>query len=57
MARVSLILTPGFADWEYAFIAGTGSAFYGIDVRFFAPATGEFRSGVLRMVILLSLFR
>lgn len=44
MARVSLILTPGFADWEYAFIAGTGSAFYGIDVRFFAPATGEFRS-------------
>lgn len=44
MARVGLILTPGFADWEYAFIAGTASPFYGIDVRFFAPATGEFRS-------------
>ena len=44
MARVGLILTPGFADWEYAFIAGTASPFYGIDVRFFAPATGKFRS-------------
>ena len=44
MARVGLILTPGFADWEYAFIAGTGSPFYGIDVRFFAPAVGQFRS-------------
>lgn len=44
MARVGLILTPGFADWEYALIAGTGSPFYGIDVRFFSPTTGEFRS-------------
>jgi transcriptional regulator GlxA family with amidase domain len=44
MARVGLILTPGFADWEYAFIAGTASPFYGIDVRFFAPAMGQFRS-------------
>lgn len=44
MARVSLVLTPGFADWEYAFIAGTGSPFYGIDVRFFAPAAGQFHS-------------
>jgi putative intracellular protease/amidase len=44
MARVGLILTPGFADWEYAFIAGTGSPFYGIDVRFFAPSTGQFSS-------------
>ncbi|AZF42521.1 ThiJ/PfpI family protein [Pseudomonas sp. R1-43-08] len=44
MARVGLILTPGFADWEYAFIAGTASPFYGIDVRFFAPTTGQFRS-------------
>lgn len=44
MACVGLILTPGFADWEYAFIAGTASPFYGIDVRFFAPTTGQFRS-------------
>ena len=29
MARVGLILTPGFADWEYAFIAGTASRFTG----------------------------
>lgn len=35
---------PGFADWEYAFIAGTASPFYGIDTSFFASATGQFRS-------------
>ena len=44
MARVSLILAPGFADWEYAFIAGTASPFYGIDVRFFASTPGQFCS-------------
>ena len=44
MARISLILTPGFADWEYAFIAGTASPFYGIDVSFFAPTTGQINS-------------
>ena len=44
MARISLILSPGFADWEYAFIAGTASPFYGIDVRFFAPTTGQINS-------------
>lgn len=41
MARkVALILTPGFADWEYAFIAGVGGPFYGLDVAFFAPQPG-----------------
>lgn len=44
MARVALILTPGFADWEYAFIAGTGAPFYGIDVSFFSPTPGAFSS-------------
>ena len=44
MARVGLILTPGFADWEYALIAGTASPFYGIDARFFASTTGQFCS-------------
>lgn len=44
MARLGLVLTPGFADWEYAFIAGTAAPFYGIDVRFFAPAPGSFCS-------------
>jgi len=44
MARVALVLSPGFADWEYAFIAGTGGPFYGIDIRFFATAPGSLRS-------------
>lgn len=40
MARIGLILTPGFADWEHAFIAVT-APFYGTDVRLFAPAPGQ----------------
>lgn len=36
MSRVAIILSPGFADWEYAFIAGIGGPFYGLDIRFFA---------------------
>jgi putative intracellular protease/amidase len=44
MTKVAIILTPDFADWEYALIAGTGRAFYGLDVQFFAPKTGEVRS-------------
>lgn len=44
MAKVAIILTPGFADWEYALIAGTGGPFYGLDVRFFSPETGKIRS-------------
>jgi len=44
MPKVAVILTPGFADWEYALIAGTGVPFYGLDVMFFAPEAGEIRS-------------
>lgn len=44
MANIGVVLTPGFADWEYAFIAGTAKPFYGIDVRFFTPAPGNLRS-------------
>lgn len=44
MAKVAVILTQGFADWEYALVAGTGGPFYGLDVRFFAPEIGEVRS-------------
>lgn len=44
MQKVAIILTQGFADWEYALIAGTGVPFYGIDVRFFTPEPGEVRS-------------
>lgn len=44
MPKVALILTQGFADWEYALIAGTGGSFYGIDVQFFTPQPGSLRS-------------
>lgn len=41
MPKIALVLSPGFADWEYAFIAGTGGPFYGMDVEFFAPIPGK----------------
>lgn len=44
MAKVALIITQGFADWEYALIAGTGGYFYGLDVQFFSPEVGEVQS-------------
>ena len=56
MARIGLILTPGFADWEYAFIAGTAAPFYGIEVRFFTPEAGQLCSqGGLNVVVQSSL--
>ncbi len=42
MARVGLILTPGFADWEYAFIAGTASPFTGSTLGFSLLLRGNF---------------
>ena len=52
MARIGLVLTPGFADWEYAFIAGTASPFYGIDGGFFAPVPGQlFSQGGLAVTV------
>ena len=39
--KVAIVLTQGFADWEYALIAGVGKSFYGLDVEFFSPDTGE----------------
>ncbi|MDD7911167.1 DJ-1/PfpI family protein [Pseudovibrio exalbescens] len=44
MAKVALILTEGFADWEYALIAGTGGPYYGAETRFFAHRAGEVTS-------------
>lgn len=44
MSKIAIILTPGFAEWEYAFIGGTGGPFYGIDIRYFAPRPGEIQS-------------
>ncbi|HEJ9484877.1 TPA: DJ-1/PfpI family protein [Proteus mirabilis] len=43
MKKVALILTPGFADWEYSLIAGT-SVYYGVEVRFYSPMPGIFQS-------------
>lgn len=42
--KVAIVLTSGFADWEYALIAGVGGPFYGLDVAFFAPQAGTLRS-------------
>ncbi len=44
MPKVAIILTQGFADWEYALVAGTGGPFYGLEVQFFAPEAGDVRS-------------
>jgi putative intracellular protease/amidase len=44
MAKVAIVLTPGFADWEYALIGGTGGPFYGLDVQYFSPETGHLTS-------------
>ena len=52
MQKIAIILTPGFADWEYALIAGAGGPFYGLDIRFFAPRAGEIHSmGGLRTTV------
>ena len=39
--KIAIILTSGFADWEYALLAGTGKAFYGLNIEFFSPRVGE----------------
>ncbi len=44
MGKVAVVLTQGFADWEYALLAGTGGPFYGFDIRYFAPEAGQVRS-------------
>ena len=42
--KIATILTSGFADWEYALIAGVGRSFYGLDVQFFTPEAGDVQS-------------
>lgn len=44
MTKIALLLSPGFADWEYAFIAGTGGPFYGLSISFFATSPGKLTS-------------
>ena len=39
--KVAIVLTQGFADWEYGLIAGVGKSFYGLEVKFFSPDIGE----------------
>lgn len=44
MAHVTVLLPQGFADWEYALLAGTGGPFFGLDIRFMSPTPGEVTS-------------
>ncbi|WP_458792427.1 DJ-1/PfpI family protein [Yoonia sp. MH D7] len=44
MAKIAVVLTQGFADWEYALIGGTGGPFYGLDVQYFSPEAGQLTS-------------
>lgn len=44
MTKIAIILTQGFADWEYALLAGTGGPYYGLDVQFFSTEAGEVHS-------------
>lgn len=41
MSKIAVFLTQGFADWEYALIGGTGGPFYGLNIQYFTPVTGE----------------
>jgi len=41
MSKVAVLLVQGFADWEYALVGGTGGPFYGLDIQYFTPVTGE----------------
>lgn len=40
MPKIALLLAEGFADWEYALIAGTGGPFYSMETAFFTPNPG-----------------
>lgn len=52
LAKIAVVLTQGFADWEYALIGGTGGPFYGLDVQYFSTQTGQVTSqGGLPVVV------
>lgn len=44
MNKITLLLVDAFADWEYAFIAGTGGAYFNFNIDFIAPDPGMVRS-------------
>ena len=52
MSKIAVVLTQGFADWEYALIGGTGCPFYGLDVQYFSTESGKITSqGGLSVII------
>ena len=52
MTKIAIVLTEGFADWEYALIGGTGGPFFGFDVQYFSPKIGQISSqGGLNVII------
>lgn len=40
--KVAIVLASGFADWEYALIAGVGGPFYGLEVAFLRRSPESF---------------
>ncbi|WP_424944272.1 DJ-1/PfpI family protein [Aliiroseovarius crassostreae] len=44
MNEITLLLADAFADWEYAFIAGTGGAYFDFNIGFITPDPGMVRS-------------
>lgn len=44
MNQIAVLLPQGFADWEYALIAGTGGPFFDLDIRIFSPTPGTLTS-------------
>jgi len=44
MPRITFLLTPGFADWEYAMLAATARSWYGCETHFAVPGGGAVTS-------------
>lgn len=44
MPTIAVLLTQGFADWEYALIGGTGGPFYGVTISYVTPTPGAVTS-------------
>lgn len=44
MSKIAILLSEGFADWEYGLIAGTGGPYYGFETGIFAPQAGDITS-------------
>ncbi len=46
MTRVAILLTDGFADWEYAILAGAGRTWFGLEIAYFAPGPAVSMGGL-----------